>query len=398
MTLPKLVWPVSNAPSQLIWLQRAAAPSHAHKHAPCEPGGASCIPKNVCAPQTLPLLHLLLLTPPNPPCYTHGCPELAVQGDVVGRTHWIMAMVAVGIPGDSLQHREGGQDVALLWGLHPPGPLAVLKILGSPSEPRDPSLGGEASVFHAKSRRGDWLGEVRGGPERPTPAVDAGAHPHPAAPRGAPARPRMLQDNGPPGPPSQVRAGHSRGHHRHCPHGPWGEPASLALPRTLSPSTGQGAAGGLGLQHVGLVASQQRPALARRLFPPSFPPCASVSPEWLLARVRGVRAARSHGGHSPPQHRWPRRARPAPGPGRGDGHSVLLGGWERTRLSREPGLPGNVALSPRRGVTEVPPGWVGGVSGCFRAPGLGLFHPVSFQLCSDSLGNPSILLQKLTLC
>lgn len=240
------------------------------------------------------------------------------------------------------------------------------------------------------------VGRGAGRALRPTPAAHSAAHPRPAAPKGAPARPRMLQDSGPAGPPAQVRAGHSRGHRRHCPHR-----GSLGTAGGTRPVTHPVPSVVLAVWRSsvwGLVAAQTRPALARRLFPPSVPPfvppCASVSPAWLPARVRGVRAVWSHAGHSLAQRRW--HGQPW-GPGRGDRSSVLLRGWERTRRPQEPGLPGNVALSPRERVTEVPPGW-GVVSGCFRDPRSGLFNSVSLQLRSDPLGSPSVSLCMFSLC
>lgn len=161
--------------------------------------------------------------------------------------------------------------------------------------------------------------------------------------------------------------------------GPWGEPVSLALPRTLSPSTGRGAAGGLGLQRVDLVVAQQRPAPARWLFPRSLPvPRCPQRGSWHVCAVSGLRAATAAA---------PRPVTDGPAGTASPGHAGVgtraLGaarGWERTRRSREPGLPGHVALSPRGEVTEVAPGW--GRS----AAAVGTPDWVNFTLCHSSCG------------
>jgi len=73
---PKLVCPVSNAASWLIWLQRAPAPSHASKHAPCKPPGprgGPPPPKN-CAPLQLCLLSIFFQQPQTLPAAPMGAP------------------------------------------------------------------------------------------------------------------------------------------------------------------------------------------------------------------------------------------------------------------------------------------------------------------------------------
>lgn len=170
--------------------------------------------------------------------------------------------------------------------------------------------------------------------------------------------------------------------------GPRGEPVSLALPRALSPSTGRGGAGGLGLQHVCPVAAQRGPAPAPRFVP--------LSPPVPRCPQRGSRHVRAEPPRPlPAQRRWPRRARPAPGD-RGVGNGALgaaRGVGEDAGLPRECGG----CVTPRGSDRAVPAGW-GAASDCFRDPTLGLFDSVSFQLRSDPLGNPSVLLQMFSLC
>lgn len=180
--------------------------------------------------------------------------------------------------------------------------------------------------------------------------------------------------------------------------GPRGEPVSLALPRTLSPPAGQSGAGGSGAPTCASGGCPAPAGSGPEVFP-SFPPSVPRCPQrgsWHVRAVSGLRGAAvatpcpDTDGPGPHGQPWG-------GPGRGDGHSVLLGGWERTRRSQEPGLPGNAALSPGEGVTEVSPGW-GAASGCFRDPRMGLLNSLSFQLRSDPLGNPSVLLPMFSLC
>lgn len=161
--------------------------------------------------------------------------------------------------------------------------------------------------------------------------------------------------------------------------GPWGEPVSLALPHTLSPSTGRGAAGGPELQRVGLVAAEQRPAPARRLFPRSLPvPRCPQRGSWHVCAVSGLRAATAA---APRPDTDGSAGTASPGhPGVGTRALGAARGWERTRRSWEPGLPGHVALSPRGEVTEVTPGW--GRS----AAAVGTPDWVNFTLCHSSCG------------
>lgn len=195
-----------------------------------------------------------------------------------------------------------------------------------------------------------------------------------------------------------VPATRSRGHRRCCPHrGSLGR-AGVSRPATHPvPIRWPGWCQGTGTPTCGsggcpTLASCGQKAFPSLLVPPSL--CPSVSPARLLARARGVRAAWSH---SLPRHRCPPAGTASPGDsGVGTGVLCCSRGWERTRCSQEPRVPGNVALSPCEGVTEVPPGW-GVVSGCFRDPRFGLFNSVSFQLWSDPLGNPSVLLQMFSL-
>lgn len=360
---PELVWPVSSAPSWLIWLQRAPAPSHAHKHAPCEPlgpGGAPCTPKT-CAPLALPPLHLLLSAIPKPSSLHPWVPCAGeVQGGTVERSCWTMAMV-VGTDGDfsgaprrQLRCGSAAWDGAAETPGHPAGILAEPRLFVEP--PQAPKAqtwlrGERVSSAHAKQRRRDWLGKLPGRARAAAPRLPQTASPtpcrgarHPCGTQGCTRLPgRMLQGNGPPGPPNKVRAGRSRTHRRGCP-----RCRSPGNTGGTHPATSPHAPSGKGQRRCWI---QQLPALGQ-LWPRGFFSSslrASVSPAWLLAHVRRGQAPWCCVGHSLLETPMAPAATGFPGdPVLGNRHLVLRG-WERTTRAQELGSPwGCGSVTPQR--------------------------------------------------